>query len=183
MGRAAGQLEDSSPLARREVDEWRFYAGDRPPHFAQPAERELARLFDFYGVRWMQEPHTFVLERDENGRVKEAFTPDFYLPDQDLYIECTVMRQSLTTRKNRKIRRVKEMYGIRVKPFYRRDFERLAAEFGLDLDVLMAGSSAARRPDLQVLEPSDDLPLQPLGQSREHVVGESVGQHVQDLGN
>jgi hypothetical protein len=61
--------------------------------FAHPVERELARLFDQHGVAWEYEPHTFVLERDATGRTVEAFTPDFFLPDLGIYIECTVMRQ------------------------------------------------------------------------------------------
>jgi hypoxanthine phosphoribosyltransferase len=89
-------------------------------------------MLDWYGVRWQYEPRTFVLARDEEGRVIEAFTPDFYLPDQDLYLEVTVMKQSLVTRKNRKLRRLRELYPhIKIKLFYERDFERLAARFGL----------------------------------------------------
>jgi hypoxanthine phosphoribosyltransferase len=73
-----------------------------------------------------------VLERDEEGRIVEAFTPDFYLPDQDLYLEVTVMKQSLVTRKNRKLRKVRQLYPeIKIKLFYERDFERLAARYGL----------------------------------------------------
>ena len=93
---------------------------------------EYAKILDYYGVPWLYEPHTFVLERDEAGRVTEAFTPDFYLPEQDLYLEVTVMKQSLVTRKNRKLRRLRELYPeIKIKLFYERDFERLAARFGL----------------------------------------------------
>ena len=68
---------------------------------------EYAKILDYYGVPWMYEPHTFVLERAEDGRVTEAFTPDFYLPEQDLYLEVTVMKQSLVTRKNRKLRKLR----------------------------------------------------------------------------
>jgi hypoxanthine phosphoribosyltransferase len=75
-----------------------------------------------------------VLARDDEGRVSEAFTPDFYLPEQDLYLEITVMKQSLVTRKNRKLRKLRELYpGVRVKLFYRRDVQRLAERFRLDL--------------------------------------------------
>ena len=89
-------------------------------------------MLDYYGVPWEYEPTTFVLERDPDGRVTSAFTPDFYLPDQDLYIEVTVMKQSLVTRKNRKLREVRRLYPeIRVKLFYRRDIERLAQRYRL----------------------------------------------------
>lgn len=104
------------------------------PRFANDAERECARLLDFYGVPWAYEPRTFALEEDEDGRVTEAFTPDFYLPEQELYVEVTVMKQALVTRKNRKLRKLRERYpDVRIKLFYRRDIERLAQRFRLDL--------------------------------------------------
>jgi hypoxanthine phosphoribosyltransferase len=106
---------------------------DQTPRFANDAERECARLLDFYGVPWEYEPRTFALEQDD-GRVTEAFTPDFYLPEQDLYVEVTVMKQALVTRKNRKLRKLRERYpDVRIKLFYRRDIERLAQRFRLDL--------------------------------------------------
>ena len=89
-------------------------------------------MLDYYGVPWEYEPRTFVLEEDGNGRVVEAFKPDFYLPEQDLYVEVTVMKQSLVTRKNRKLRRLRQLYPeVRIKLFYERDFERIAARYGL----------------------------------------------------
>ena len=98
------------------------------------AELECAKILDYYGVPWQYEPTTFVLEEDENGRVIEAFTPDFYLPEQDLYVEVTVMKQSLVTRKNRKLRKLRERYPeVRVKLFYKRDIERLAERYRLEL--------------------------------------------------
>ena len=104
------------------------------PHFASPAEVECAKLLDFYGLEWKYEPTSFVLETDEDGRVIEAFTPDFYLPEQDLYLEVTVMKQSLVTRKNRKLRELKRLYPeVKVKLFYRRDIERLAQRLRLKL--------------------------------------------------
>ena len=103
------------------------FRGGEQPRFAHRAELECAKVLDYYGVPWEYEPRTFVLETDDDGRVTEAFTPDFYLPEQDLYVELTVMKQSLVTRKNRKIRKVRERYPeIRIKLFYKRDFERLA---------------------------------------------------------
>ncbi len=110
------------------------YRGTEPPRFASAAEVECAKVLDYYGLPWEYEPRTFVLERDEAGRVTEAFTPDFYLPEQDLYVEITVMKQSLVTRKNRKLRKLRERYpDVKIKLFYRRDLERLAQHFHLDL--------------------------------------------------
>jgi len=115
-----------------ETPVFQAYRGSEPPRFANPAELEYAKVLDWHGIPWMYEPTTFVLARDEEGRVTEAFTPDFYLPEQDLYLEVTVMKQSLVTRKNRKLRKLRELYPeVKVKLFYERDFERLAVRFGL----------------------------------------------------
>jgi hypothetical protein len=117
-----------------EIPDFQAYRGSEPPRFAHEVEVEYAKILDYYGVPWLYEPRTFVLEEDEDGRVIEAFTPDFYLPDQDLYIELTVMKQSLVTRKNRKLRKLRQRYPeIRIKLFYKRDLERLAQRYGLKL--------------------------------------------------
>ena len=117
-----------------QLPSFQAYRGSEPPRFVSPAELECAKVLDYYGIAWEYEPLTFVLERDEAGRVIEAFTPDFYLSEQDLYVEITAMKQSLVTRKNRKVRKLRERYpGIKVKLFYRRDLERLAQHFHLDL--------------------------------------------------
>lgn len=94
--------------------------------FAHPTEQDLARVFTFYGVDWVYEPTTFHLDVDEAGRPTEQVCPDFYLPRHDVYVELTTMRQSLVTRKNRKIRRLKEIYPtVRVRLLYRKDYDRL----------------------------------------------------------
>jgi hypoxanthine phosphoribosyltransferase len=109
------------------------------PQFANEAERECARLLDFYGIEWAYEPRTFVLETDTEGRVREAFTPDFHLPELDLYVEITTMRQQLVTRKHRKVRLVQERYpDVEVKLFARRDLERLAACHGIAVGAEVA---------------------------------------------
>lgn len=102
--------------------------------FAHSVERELARSFDEFGLPWEYEPTTFVLERDADGTVTEAFTPDFYLPDQDMYLEVTTMRQKLTARKNRKLRKLRAQ-GVLVTVLYRRDFERLRERHGIPFNL------------------------------------------------
>ncbi len=122
------------PRVGRETPQFQVYRGAAAPRFQNGAELECAKVFDYYGVPWEYEPRTFVLEEDEGGRVLEAFTPDFYLPEQDLYVEITVMKQSLVTRKNRKLRKLRARYpDVRIKLFYKRDIERLARRFRLDL--------------------------------------------------
>ena len=118
----------------QEQPQFHAFTGAAPPTFANDAELECAQILDFHGIPWDYEPHTFTLEVDDQGNTVEAFTPDFYLPEQDLYVEVTVMKQALVTRKNRKLRKLRERYpDIRIKLFYRRDIERLAQRFRLDL--------------------------------------------------
>jgi len=100
--------------------------------FAHPVEEAFARILDFYGLQWQYEPRTFPLQWDENGNVTEAFSPDFYLPEQDLYIELTTLRPQLSTFKNRKMRRMQELYpDIHIKLFKRREMRDLMVKFGL----------------------------------------------------
>ena len=107
------------------------HCGNEPPRFAHSVEREYAGVLDYHGISWEYEPRTFVLEQDADGRVTEAMTPDFYLPDENLYVEVTVMRQPLVTRKNRKLRKLRERYPrVRITMLYRRDLERLGARHG-----------------------------------------------------
>jgi hypoxanthine phosphoribosyltransferase len=114
------------------MPDFQAFRGEAPPRFQNEAELEYAKILDYYGIPWLYEPTTFVLEEDAEGRVVEAFTPDFYLPEQDLYLEVTVMKQSLVTRKNRKLRKLRELYpDVRIKLFYERDFDRIAARYGL----------------------------------------------------
>lgn len=106
---------------------------NHPVKFAHPAEETFARILDYYGIAWEYEPRTFPLEWDEEGNIKEAFAPDFYLPHQDLYIELTTLRPQLTTRKNRKMRKMEELYpDVHIKLFKRRDIRNLMVKYGLD---------------------------------------------------
>jgi hypothetical protein len=108
---------------------------ERGPIFAHPSEAEFARILEFYKIRWQYEPKTFPIQWDAEGRVLESFTPDFYLPDQDLYIELTTQKQHLVTKKNRKIRLLRQLYPeVNIKIFYGRDFERLLQKYGRAAD-------------------------------------------------
>jgi len=123
---------------------------NRPePSFAHASEAEMARILDFYRVRWEYEPHTFPILWNLDGAVVESFAPDFWLPDLDLYLEMTTLRQKLVRKKNRKLRRVLELYpDLRVKLFYARDFRALMLKFGrLALVEELSGSSGHLVPD------------------------------------
>ncbi|MGE0538640.1 MAG: hypoxanthine phosphoribosyltransferase [Dehalococcoidia bacterium] len=104
-----------------------------PPRFAHDSEAEFARILTFYGITWDYEPRSFPLREAPDGQLLEAFTPDFYLPDYDQYIELTTIRQSLATYKNRKLRLMRERYPeVNVKLLNRRDLFTLLAKFGID---------------------------------------------------
>lgn len=99
-------------------------------HFAHESERQFAELLDFYGIRWQYQPKTFPLQWDEHGNLHEAFTPDFFLPEQELYIELTTMKQSLMTKKHRKLRHFQQLYpDIKIKLLNRKDYTALARKY------------------------------------------------------
>jgi hypothetical protein len=104
---------------------------DRRIPFAHASEAEMARILDFYAVRWDYEPHTFPILWNLDGAVVESFAPDFFLPELDLYLEMTTLRQRLVRKKNRKLRRLRELYpSVNIKLFYARDFRALMLKYG-----------------------------------------------------
>jgi hypothetical protein len=101
--------------------------------FANESEAEFAKVLDFYRIPWQYEPRTFPVEWWPDGRVKSSFSPDFYLTELDTFLELTTMRQSLVTKKNRKVRLFRQLYpGKKLLIFYGRDFRKLAQKFGLE---------------------------------------------------
>lgn len=107
------------PLGRSEI------------RFAHASEAEFARILDFYQVRWLYEPEVFPILWDLDGNVVESFTPDFYLPDFDMFVEMTTLQQRLVRKKNRKVRRLRELYPfLSIKLFYARDFRALMLKYG-----------------------------------------------------
>jgi hypothetical protein len=100
-------------------------------NFAHDSEREFAGFLNFYDIEWRYEPTCFPLERDDTGRVTLSFTPDFYLPQFDLYVELTTMKQKLVTKKNRKLRLLRTLYPeIKIKILYGRDYRHLLFKLG-----------------------------------------------------
>ena len=121
--------------------------------FAHNSERQFARLLDFYRVEWEYEPTAFPIEWDAAGQPTQRFCPDFYLPAFGLYIEITTLNQRLVTKKNRKVRRLRELYpDVRIKVLYQRDYLSLLAKYGLEPPSQMlagiAGAELGRDPGL-----------------------------------
>jgi hypothetical protein len=126
---------------------------DRP--FAHASEEELARILDYYQVRWEYEPRTFPILWNLDGKVVESFAPDFYLPELDMYVELTTLKQSLVRKKNRKLRRLRELYpDLRIKLFYAKDFKALMLKYGrIDLAASLSGIEGQAR---RAVAPEDE---------------------------
>jgi len=129
--------------------------------FAHASEAEMARILDFYAVRWEYEPTTFPILWSLDGDVVESFAPDFYLPDMDVFLEMTTLKQRLVRKKNRKLRRLRELYpDIRIKLFYARDFRAMMLKYGrLGLAESLSGTLGQVVPERAAVEvPTEGAP-------------------------
>ena len=128
-----------------------------PVRFAHASEAELARILDYYGIAWEYEAHPFPILWNLDGAVVESFTPDFFLPDLELYVELTTLRQSLVRRKNRKLRRLRELYpDVQIKLFYARDFRQLMLKYGrIGLLDSLSGAEGQSTPPRRGPTPAD----------------------------
>ena len=87
--------------------------------FAHESEYDFAELLSLYGVKWIYEPISFPLKWGSDGSIKKMFTPDFYLPEHNLFLEITTMNQNLVTKKNKKIKLAKKLFpNVRFKIIY-----------------------------------------------------------------
>ncbi len=126
--------------------------------FAHNSERQFAKLLDFYNIAWDYEPRTFTLARDGEGRPAQAFTPDFYLPAYDLYIEITTLNQKLVTKKNKKARRLREQYpDVEIRVLYQRDYLQLLVKYGLEPPSQLADAVGPVEPLRLDLAPAPPL--------------------------
>ena len=101
--------------------------------WSHPSEKEFAHVLDYFGIEWRYEPTTFPLRWDKEGNLLEGFSPDFYLVEQELYVELTTLRPRLMRDKHRKVRRLRELYPeVNVRLWDRRDFVRFLERFGLE---------------------------------------------------
>ena len=130
---------------RGELDDYdnaQAYQQSRILPFANESEHEFARILDFYKIKWEYEPTTFPIAWDAEGYVRESFTPDFYLPDYGIFIELTTMKQSLVTKKNRKVRLFEQHYpDIPIKLFYGKDYKALLVKFGISANNIGSDTS------------------------------------------
>jgi hypothetical protein len=130
--------------------------------FAHASEAEMARILDFYQVRWAYEPTTFPILWNLDGDVIESFAPDFYLPELDMFLEMTTLKQRLVRKKNRKLRRLRELYpDVRIKLFYARDFRAMMLKYGrLGLAASLSGTPGQVVPERAAVEiPTEGAPV------------------------
>ena len=130
--------------------------------FAHASEAEMARILDFYEVRWAYEPTTFPILWNLDGDVIESFAPDFYLPELDMFLEMTTLKQRLVRKKNRKLRRLRELYpDVRIKLFYARDFRAMMLKYGrLGLAASLSGTPGQVVPERAAVEvPTEGVPV------------------------
>lgn len=123
--------------------------------FAHNSERQFAKLLDFYQIEWEYEPRSFDIGWDAEGLPNQRFRPDFYLPAFDTYIEITTLNQKLVTKKNRKVRLLRELYpDVKCKIFYQRDYLDLLIKYGLERpsqDVQTDAPASLSGPEKQVV--------------------------------
>lgn len=128
LKRAVTALEQNIADESGSAESGSAESGDR--RFAHASEEEFARILDFYHIAWQYEPRTFAIEWAADGNVTKSFTPDFYLPEHDLYIELTTLKQALVTKKNRKVRLLRELYpDVNIKVLYAADYRKLVEKF------------------------------------------------------
>lgn len=104
----------------------------KPVVFKHPSEEEFARILDMHGMEWEYEPRTFPIKWDAEGNVVQAFSPDFYLPKFDTYIELTTMDQRYVAQKKKKVQLLRKLYpGTNINIVFKKDFNTLIKRFGL----------------------------------------------------
>ncbi|NLB20072.1 MAG: cytidylate kinase-like family protein [Clostridium sp.] len=104
----------------------------KPVVFQHPSEEEFAKILDMHGLEWEYEPRTFPIKWDAEGNIIQAFSPDFYLPKFDTYIELTTMNQKYTSVKKKKAELLKKLYpGTNINIVFKNDFHTLIERFGM----------------------------------------------------
>ena len=73
-------------------------------------EEEFAQRLDEYEISWQYKPRTFAVEWDEEGNFVDSFTPAFYLPAHDVYVELAVADGGVSGAKARKVRLLRQQH-------------------------------------------------------------------------
>jgi hypoxanthine phosphoribosyltransferase len=152
--------------------------------FAHASEAELARILDYYGIGWEYEARVFPILWNLDGEVVESFAPDFFLPELDLYLELTTLKQSLVRKKNRKLRRLRELYPeVQIKLFYARDFRALMLKYGrIGLLNSLTGAEGQATPPRRAAAAGASLPSSIVGSAADGGDAGAAGDEGQPAG-
>lgn len=74
-------------------------------YFRSAWEANIARYYNFVGTEWQFEPKTFIFQNITRGSV--SYTPDFYLPREDKWVE---VKGWMDGKSKTKLKRFKQQY-------------------------------------------------------------------------
>lgn len=74
-------------------------------YFRSSWEANIARYYNYLGIEWEFEPKTFVFENIKRGSV--SYTPDFYLPKEDKWVE---VKGWMDSKSKTKLKRFEKQY-------------------------------------------------------------------------
>ncbi len=109
----------TSPRAARAKAGIRFDI-DPKIYFFSRWEANYARLLNFQGMRWVHQPQTFRLK-------KQNYTPDFYLPEQDKFIEIKNFLSDYSKNRDEEFRKLYP--NLRLDLILKKDYLKLQEKF------------------------------------------------------
>jgi hypothetical protein len=78
--------------------------------FVHPWEEDFARVLDEHQIEWQYKPRTFAVEWDEEGNFVDSFTPDFFLPVSESYVQLIAPQDREAHQRARKVRLLRQQY-------------------------------------------------------------------------
>lgn len=132
----AGMFPDKIKASSSFFEHYSVDGKTKKRRFVHQSEVDFVNILEMYHIEWKYEPTTFPIEWDAEGNVIKAFTPDFFLPEYQAYIELTTMNQKYVTEKNKKLRRLKALYpDVNITILYKKDIMKLLKKFGVVKEV------------------------------------------------
>jgi len=78
--------------------------------FLHASETEFARMLDARDITWRYKPRTFAVEWDEEGNFIDCFTPDFFLPDYEMYVVLIAPYRSVPDGKTKRVKLLRRQH-------------------------------------------------------------------------
>ena len=106
------------------------YRRDLPPDvfFKSALEADYARYCNYMKKKWYYEHKTFQFEFNNYIR---AYTPDFYLPDQNLYVETKAKRRDSKYDANLACTALLKKQGVNIEVVFMHDFYKMLKDKNL----------------------------------------------------